>query len=79
MRRAERRRAEQEGRTPRSLWEIDYLLLLDDEVRQGALRFALCALRFAARAGGTFLASGHTLFAFRPFSICHDSFWPPEG
>jgi serine/threonine-protein kinase HipA len=40
MRRMERRRAEKEGGTPRTLWEIDYLLLVDDEVRVGALRFA---------------------------------------
>src|SRR5437868_12058954 len=40
MRRAERRRAEREGRTPRTLREIDYLLRVDDEARQGALRFA---------------------------------------
>jgi serine/threonine-protein kinase HipA len=40
MRRAERRRAEREGQTPRTVREIDYLLLVDDEARQGALRFA---------------------------------------
>ena len=40
MRRAERRRAVRENETPRSLREIDYLLLVDDEARQGALRFA---------------------------------------
>jgi serine/threonine-protein kinase HipA len=40
MRRMERRRAEREHRTPRTLREIDYLLLVDDEARQGALRFA---------------------------------------
>jgi serine/threonine-protein kinase HipA len=40
MRRMERRRAEREKQTPRTLQEIDYLLLVDDEVRQGALRFA---------------------------------------
>ncbi len=40
MRRAERRRAESEGRTPHTLMEIDYLLGVDDEARQGALRFA---------------------------------------
>ena len=40
MRRAERRYADREGRTPRTLWEIDYLLMVDDEARQGALRFA---------------------------------------
>ena len=41
MRRAERRRAERAGETPRALTEIDYLLMVDDEARQGALRFAL--------------------------------------
>lgn len=40
MRRAERRRAAREEETPRTLREIDYLLLVDDEARQGALRFA---------------------------------------
>jgi serine/threonine-protein kinase HipA len=49
MRRAERRRADHEGRTPRTVWEIDYLLMVDDETRQGALRFA-------EREGGPFLA-----------------------
>jgi serine/threonine-protein kinase HipA len=49
MRRAERRRAEREGHTPRTVREIDYLLMVDDESRQGALRFA-------EREGGPFLA-----------------------
>ena len=49
MRRAERRRAEREGTTPRTLSEIDYLLMVDDEARQGALRFA-------EHEGGPFLA-----------------------
>jgi serine/threonine-protein kinase HipA len=49
MRRAERRRAEREGQTPRTVREIDYLLMVDDEARQGALRFA-------GREGGPFLA-----------------------
>jgi serine/threonine-protein kinase HipA len=40
MRRMERRHAEREKQTPRTLQEIDYLLLVDDEARQGALRFA---------------------------------------
>ena len=40
MRRMERRRAQSEGQTPRTLHEIDYLLLVDDEAREGALRFA---------------------------------------
>lgn len=48
MRRAERRRAEGAGTTPRSLQEIDFLLLVDDEARQGALRFA-------EKEGGPFL------------------------
>src|SRR5215469_10048236 len=40
MRRMERRRADRAGTAPRSLQEIDFLLLVDDEARQGALRFA---------------------------------------
>ncbi len=49
MRRAERRRAERAGETPRTLMEIDYLLMVDDEARQGVLRFA-------RQEGGPFLA-----------------------
>ena len=49
MRRALRRRAEREGQAPRTVREIDYLLLVDDEARQGALRFA-------EREAGPFLA-----------------------
>src|SRR6516225_10460036 len=48
MRRAERRSAEREGQTPRTVREIDYLLLVDDEARQGALRFS-------EKEGGPFL------------------------
>jgi serine/threonine-protein kinase HipA len=51
MRRAERRRAEREGQTPRTLREIDYLLLVDDTARQGALRFA-------ENEAGLFLSAG---------------------
>lgn len=51
MRRAERRRAEAVGETPRTLREMDYLLQVNDEARQGALRFALDA-------DGPFLAAG---------------------
>jgi serine/threonine-protein kinase HipA len=40
MRRMERKQAEREGRAPRAPREIDFLLLVDDEVRPGALRFA---------------------------------------
>lgn len=50
MRRAERRRAEQAGETPRTLQEIDYLLMVYDEARQGALRFS-------ETEGGPFLAT----------------------
>lgn len=50
MRRAERRRAEREGRTPHTVREIDFLIMVDDEARQGALRFA-------EREGGPFLAA----------------------
>ncbi len=49
MRRAERKAAEAEGRAPRTLFEIDYLLRVDDEARAGALRFA-------AKEDGPFLA-----------------------
>jgi serine/threonine-protein kinase HipA len=50
MRRAERRRAERAGDTPRTLREIDYLLRVDDEARQGAIRLAEAE-------GGPFLAT----------------------
>jgi serine/threonine-protein kinase HipA len=50
MLRAERRQAKKEGRSPRTLLEADYLLRVDDETRQGALRFA-------EREGGPFLAA----------------------
>ena len=40
MKRAEARRAEAEKTKPRTLYETDYLLLVHDETRQGALRFA---------------------------------------
>jgi serine/threonine-protein kinase HipA len=40
MRRMSRREAEREGRAARTLHEVDYLLMVDDEARQGALRFA---------------------------------------
>jgi serine/threonine-protein kinase HipA len=51
MLRAERRNARKEGKAPRTLLEADYLLLVDDETRQGALRFT-------EREGGPFLAVG---------------------
>lgn len=49
MRRVERRRAEREGGGPQTLFELDYLLRVDDEARQGALRFS-------TRPDGPFLA-----------------------
>jgi serine/threonine-protein kinase HipA len=50
MRRWEQRIAEAERRPINTLMESDYLLRVDDEARQGALRFAL-------QEGGPFLAS----------------------
>lgn len=41
MRRSERKNSEKEKRTPRALREIDFLLMVDDEGRQGALRFKM--------------------------------------
>ncbi len=41
MRRHERRKATAEGRAPRALREIDFLLGVTDTARQGAFRFAL--------------------------------------
>ena len=49
MRRAARRRAEEEGVAPHTLQEIDYLLAVDDTARQGGLRFS-------EQEGGPFLA-----------------------
>ncbi len=49
MGRSERRNAQRENRPPKTLGEIDYLLLVDDEARQGALRFA-------EQPGGPFVA-----------------------
>jgi serine/threonine-protein kinase HipA len=49
MGRAERSRAKREGRTPRHLREIDYVLGVADIARQGALRFSQTE-------GGAFLA-----------------------
>jgi serine/threonine-protein kinase HipA len=49
MKRMTSRRAEREGRAPGTLYEMDYLLLVDDEARAGALRFA-------ETEGGPFLA-----------------------
>jgi serine/threonine-protein kinase HipA len=39
LRRAERARARNEGRAPRSLTAVDFLTLVDDQTRLGALRF----------------------------------------
>ena len=39
MRRNERRRARAESRQPRTLLAVDFLILVDDETRLGALRF----------------------------------------
>jgi serine/threonine-protein kinase HipA len=50
LRRNERRRAHAEARQPRTLQEIDFLTLVDDEARLGALRFRDVS-------GGAFLTS----------------------
>ena len=50
LRRNERRRAQAEGRQPRTLQAIDVLTLVDDETRLGALRFKEAG-------GGPFLTS----------------------
>lgn len=49
MKRAEAHRAGAEKTKPRTLYEVDYLLRVNDETRQGALRFA-------DKPGGPFLA-----------------------
>jgi serine/threonine-protein kinase HipA len=41
MRRFEASKAIEQNRAPRSLFEIDYLLGVNDEARQGALRFSV--------------------------------------
>jgi serine/threonine-protein kinase HipA len=51
IQRDERRRAQSEGRAPRSLGEVDFLLGVGDVARQGALRFK-------ETPDGPFLASG---------------------
>lgn len=51
MQRAERSKAREEGRAPHTLQEIDYLLKVNDESRQGALRFS-------EQEGGSFLSDG---------------------
>lgn len=51
MRRSETLKAKEQNRSPRTLWEIDYLLGVNDEVRQGALRFSI------AQDVSTFLSS----------------------
>jgi len=49
MRRASRKEDKNTGRTPRTLWETDYLLNVNDVARMGALRFSRIE-------GGPFLA-----------------------
>ena len=52
MRRAERRTAKRESRQSHTLFEMDFLLQVDDEARAGALRFA-------EKEGGPFLAEAN--------------------
>lgn len=49
MRRAARRTAQRESKDPQTLMELDYLLAVNDETRQGALRFT-------SEEGGKFLS-----------------------
>lgn len=51
IRKAERSRAREEGRVPRRLDDLDFLLGAGDGTRQGALRFRLIALPELLRAG----------------------------
>lgn len=53
MKRAEARRAQDQKTKARTLYEVDYLLLVNDETRQGALRFA-------DKPEGNFLTHGGT-------------------
>ncbi|MDX1981248.1 MAG: hypothetical protein SFV51_13335, partial [Bryobacteraceae bacterium] len=69
MRREERRRAERERRHPRSLAEIDFLLMVDDEARLGALRFS-------ATDGGPFLESPQPDRRIPPFVDCRGCLRP---
>lgn len=52
LRRAERARARREGGAPRTLTAVDFLVLVDDSTRLGALRF-----QDAAKPGAGFLAT----------------------
>lgn len=54
MRRAERQRAAEAGEPPKAMGEIDCLLGVNDEARQGALRFSL-------QEGGPFLATNDAI------------------
>lgn len=51
IQREERRKAREEKRVPRTLFEVDYLIGVSDIARQGALRFT-------EQEGGPFLATG---------------------
>ena len=62
MQRAERRAAQREGRPARAPREIDFLLMVDDEARQGALRFA--------RQPGGLFSRRRRRSAFRRWSTC---------
>ena len=52
MKRMERSVAKREGRAPRALLEIDYLLMVNDTVRPGALRFAETGTKKFLASGG---------------------------
>jgi serine/threonine-protein kinase HipA len=52
MKRTELSTAKREGRAPRALMEIDYLLMVNDAVRPGALRFAEAGSKEFLASGG---------------------------
>jgi hypothetical protein len=54
----ERRTAEREGRPSRALLEIDYLLMVADAIRPGALRFKEVLVVVGAGEGNRTLVSG---------------------
>src|SRR6266404_2977085 len=53
MKRMERRAAQREGRASRTLMESDYLLMVDDAIRTGALRFKEAGSEKFLASGGT--------------------------
>jgi serine/threonine-protein kinase HipA len=70
MRRMERRRADHEKQTPRTLTEIDYLLLVDDETRAGLS--TMPSWKGAPSCGSRKRGGSRRLWSFP------SSWWPPS-